>query len=219
MRRLGHHHRGDERILAETEEQRLGAGDAAEERQHQIAQAIAVAVQRGDDKGVAGTAEEQRIGRVDQLGLVVDLGMPRRRGVELLLEHALVDPRDGELGATEHSGMGARRVHERELRDCPAGRTGDVLGAVGDLVAVLVLAPLLRVVGVVDGHAHDADRRAHTGDPCDAGNPLPGAQDHASADSLAEQRIRAADVGPIRGRHRGRFEPEAGGSAWRPPPR
>ena len=194
------------------EQQRLGAGDAAEERQHQVAQAITVAVQSRDDERVTGAAEEQRIGRVDELRFVVDLGMALRGGVELLLEHPLVDPRHRELGAPENPGTGARCVHEGELGDRPARGPRDVLGAVRDLVAVALLAPLLRVVCVVDGHAHDADRSADPGDPGDAGDALPGAQDHASADPLPEQRIGAADIGTVRRRDRRRLQPETGGT-------
>ena len=47
------------------------------------------------------------------------------------------------------------------------------------------------------------------GDPCHPGNALTGAQDHASPDPFAEQRIGAADVAPIGRRHGGGLEPEA----------
>ena len=52
MRGLGH---DDVRleVVVEGDEQRLGAGDRAEQRQHEVGEDVAVAVQRRDDQRVA----------------------------------------------------------------------------------------------------------------------------------------------------------------------
>ena len=46
-----------------------------------------------------GFGQEPGVGRVDERGAVADVGMARRRGVHLLLEHALVDRGDRPLRA------------------------------------------------------------------------------------------------------------------------
>ena len=79
--------------------------------------------------------------------------MTLRGGVHLLLEHALVDRADGPLGAAVHPrAVRPRGDPERVLGDRPADAPADPLGAERDLVAVRRLAPLLRAVGVADGH-------------------------------------------------------------------
>ena len=90
VRGLGH--QGPRRVvLVEGDEERLGARDRAEEREDEVAEDVAVPVQRRDDERLAGRADEEREGRVDQLRLVLDLGMPLGGRVHLLLQHPLVD--------------------------------------------------------------------------------------------------------------------------------
>src|SRR5262245_65663710 len=89
-----------------------------------------------------------------------------------------------------------RSLAESELRDGAAEAALDPLRPVGDLVVALALAPLLRPVGVSDGHSHDGDRSVDAAERHDARNPASGADDHLSADLLAQYAVRRADVAP-----------------------
>ena len=160
----------------------------------------------------ASAAPEIRpgVGGVDQHGGVGHLGMALGRGVHLLLEHALVDRADRPLGAAVDAPVDRRRGAEAVLGHGPADAARDALGAEGDLVAVLLLAPLLGAVGVADGHAHDGDRVVDAGHRGHAGDAAPGADDHLAVDRLAQDAVGAADVVRALGRDRGRLEAEAG---------
>ena len=100
------------------------------------------------------------------------------------------------------------RLAERELGDRPADAALDPLGAEGDLVVALTLAPFLRAVRVPDRHAHDGDRRVDAADRNDAGDATARSHDHLAADLLAEDPIRRPDVVPTLGRDRRGLEPE-----------
>ena len=121
-------------------------------------------------------------------------GMALRGGVHLLLEHSLVGRADGVLRAAEDLGARALGLAEGELGDGVADAALDPLGAERDLVVALALAPLLRAVGVADGHAHDRDRRVDAAERRDARDAAAGADDHLAADLLAEDAVRRADV-------------------------
>ena len=201
VRGLGHE-RVRHVVVAERDEQRLRACDRAEERQHEVGEDVAVAVQRRDDHRRAARRDEQRERRVDQLRLVRHVGMARRGRVHLLLQHPLVDRADGVLRAAEDLRARALGLPERELRDRVADAPLDALGAERDLVVALALAPLLRAVGVADRHAHDRDRRVHAAERHDAGDAPAGAHDDLAADLLAQDAVRRADVARALGRDR-----------------
>src|SRR4051812_17567430 len=110
--------------------------------------------------------------------------------VHLLLQHPLVGRADRVFRAAEDLRPGALRLAERELGDGAADPALDPLGAERDLVVALALAPLLRPVGVSDGHADDRDRRVHAPERDDAGDAAPGADDHLAADLLAQDPVR-----------------------------
>ncbi len=205
VRRLGHQRgRSVDAVVAERDEQRLGAGDRAEQRQHEVGEDVAVAVERGDHHRRAARGDQEGERRVDQLRLVRDIRMARRGRVHLLLEHALVDGAHRVLRAAEHLRAGSLGLTERELRDGAADPTLDALGAKGDLGVAGALAPLLRAVRVADGHAHDGDRRVDAADGEDTRDPSPGADDHLAADVLAEDPVRRPDiVTTLRGHRRG----------------
>ena len=116
------------------------------------------------------------------------------RRVHLLLEHALVGRADRVLRPAEDLRARALGLPERELGDRAADAPLDPLGAERDLVLALALAPLLRAVGVADGHAHDRDRRVHAAERDDAGDAAARADDHLAADLLAQDPVRRADV-------------------------
>ena len=137
-----------------------------------------------------------------------DVGMARRRGVHLLLQHSLVRRADRVLRPAEHLRAGARGLPERELGDGVADAPLDALGAERDLVVALALAPLGRAVRVADRHAHDRDRREDAADRHDARDPAARADDHLAADLLAEDPVRRADVVAALGRDRRRLEAE-----------
>ena len=125
----------------------------------------------GNHERIAARGQEQCEGRVDQLRLVDHLGVARCGGVHLLLEHALVDRADRVLRAAEDARAGALGEPERELGDRLADPPLDPLGAERSLVIAVALAPLLRAVGVADGHPHDRDRRVNAAERHDAGDP------------------------------------------------
>src|SRR3984893_4960269 len=116
------------------------------------------------------------------------------RGVKLLLEHALVYRADGELRAAEDLRLDALGVGEGVLRRDLAGPAADLLCAIGPLIEVVSLAPLLRAVCVVDRHAYYGDRGVHTSQRPDAGNAPPRAHDHPPVDLLAQDGVGAAHV-------------------------
>ena len=84
----------------------------------------------------------------------------------------------------------------------------DALGAERDLVVALALAPLLRAVGVPDGHPDYRDRRMHPAERRNAGNPASGADDDVAADLLPEDAVGRADVVAALGGDRGRLQAE-----------
>ena len=73
VRGLGHQ-RGRGVVVAERDEQRLRAGDRSEEREHEIGENVAVAVQGRNHQRLARVGDQQRERRVDQLGLVLHVG-------------------------------------------------------------------------------------------------------------------------------------------------
>ena len=159
VRGLGHQGgRSVDALVAERDEQRLRAGDRAEQRQHEIGKDVAVAVERRDHHRCAARRDEKRERRVDQLRLVRDVRVAFRGRVHLLLEHSLVDRADGVFRAAEHLRAHSLRLTERELRDRAADAPLDPLRAECDLVVAVSLAPLLGAVRVAHGHADDGDR-------------------------------------------------------------
>ena len=93
-----------------------------EELEHHVREAVAVAVERRDDQGVAGAADQRGVEGVDQHRPVAAIRVAGGGRVELLLQHPLVDRRDGPLGPAEHrsacAGPGGRRTRR------PPGRCG-----------------------------------------------------------------------------------------------
>ena len=193
MGRLGHSHR-DLAFVVEGEQHGLGARDGAEHLHHEVGERVAVAIERGDDQGLAGGHEQQGVGGVDQLGLIADVRVTLGGGVELLFEHAFIDGADGVLGTPEDLGLDALGVGEGILGHDPAGATADLLRSIGPLVQAVTLAPLLGAVGVVDRHPDDGDRRVHPGERAHSRDPAARADDHLPVDLLAQDRVRAPDV-------------------------
>ena len=111
------HQRARNVVVVESDEQRLGAGDRAEERQHEVGKDVAVAVERRDDHRRAARGDQKRERRVDQLRLVRNIGMTLRRSVHLLLEHALVHRADRVFRTAEDLGAHRLGLSERELGD------------------------------------------------------------------------------------------------------
>ncbi len=158
MRGFRHDRRRLEVVL-ERDEQRLRSGDRAEERQDEVGENVAVAVERGNDERLARRREQQRERRVDQLRFVRDFGMALGGEVHLLLEHPLVRRADRVLRAAEHLRSGSVRLAKRELRDGVADAPFDALLAERHFVIAFALAPFLGAVRVADRHADDRDRR------------------------------------------------------------
>jgi hypothetical protein len=203
----------DLQVVVEAQEHGLGAGDGAEHRHHEVREAVAVAVERGDDeRQLGGPADEPRVRRVDQDRLVGHVRVALRRCVELLLEHALVHGRHRPLRTAVDLAPHLLGRAERVLGDHAARRAGDLLRPERDLLAgaLVTLPPLLGAVGVLDGHPHDGDREVHARDRRHAGDPATGADDHLPADLLAQDAVGGADVVLALGRDRGRLDAEAG---------
>jgi hypothetical protein len=203
------HERARHVVLAERDQQRLGAGDGAEEREHEVGEDVSVAVERRNHHRRATGRNEEREGRVDELRLVRHLGMARGRFVHLLLEHPFVNGADGVLRATEHLRARSLGLPKRELRDGVADASLDALGAKCDLVVTIALAPLFRTVRVADRHADDGDRRVDPAERHDAGDPAAGADDHLPADLLAKDPVGRADVAGALRRDRRRLQSQA----------
>ncbi len=177
--------------------------------QHQITHAVAIAVERWDDQRVAHVAEQQRVGRVDQLRVVLDIGVALGRRVHLLLEHPFIDRADGVLGAAKDLRAQLRGMAKGVLGHGAAVPPGDLLGAVGDLVEPFALAPFLRAIGIAHRHTNHRDRRMDTADRPDARDAAAGAHDHRAIDPLAQDRVWAADIAPRLGCDRRGLEPKA----------
>ena len=206
MRGLSHH-RPRLEPLVQRDQHRFRAGDRAEQRQHQVGEDVPVAVQRRDHERVAARRQQQGEGRVDQLRLVAHGRVPLGRGVHFLLQHPLVDGADRVLRAAEHLRARPLGQLEAELGDRAADRALDPLGAERGLVVAFALAPLLRAVGVADGHSDNRDRRVDAAERDDPGNPPAGADDHGAADLLTEDPVRRAHIVRALGRDRGRLQP------------
>ena len=97
---------------------------------------------------------------------------------------------------------------EGELGDRAADAPLDLHRPEGDLVLAVALAPLLGAVGIADRHSHDRDRLVYAADRHDAGDAPSGAHDDVTADLLAQDPVRAADVVLALGRDGGRLQPE-----------
>ena len=207
VRRLGHD-RLRAVVVVEGDDERLGSRDRAEERQHEIAQNVAVAVERRNHERIAGRCEQQRERRVDELRLVGDVGVTGSRAVHLFLEHSLVHRAHGVLGAAEHLGTRARRMAEGELGDSPADSTLDALGAERKLALAFPLAPFLGPVGVADRHANHRDGRVNPSDRQHPWDAPAGADDDVAADLLAQDPVRAPHVVCALRRDRRSLEPE-----------
>ena len=205
VRRLGHQRRRDV-VLAERDEQRLRPGDRAEERQHEVGEDVAITVQCRDHHRRATGRDQQREGGVDQLRLVLHVGMTLRRRVHLLLQHPLVHGADRVLGAAEHLGPETLGLPEGELGDGVADASLDALGAKCDLALALALTPLPGAVGVSYGHAHDRDGGVHAAERNHAGDPSARADDHLAADLLAQDPVGRADVAGRLGGNRRRLQ-------------
>src|SRR5262249_52214845 len=114
----------------------------------------------------------------------------------------LVGRAHGVLRPAEDLRAAPLRLAERELRDGAADAALDALRSERDFVVALTFAPLLRAVGIADGHADDRDRRVNASEPGDTGDPSPGADDHAAADLLSKDAVRRPDIGSAFGRDR-----------------
>ena len=78
------------------------------------------------------------------------------------------------------------------------------------LVHALTLAPLARVVGIVNSHAHHRDGGVHATDGTYAGDSPAGADDHATVDLLPQGGVGAPHVTRLLGRHGGGLQAVAG---------
>ena len=117
-----------------SQDQGLRTGDAAEHLEHEVTQAVAVAVHSRDDERLTCVAEQHRVRRVDELRFVRHVRVALRGRVHLLFEHAFVHTRHRELWTAEHPGVHGPRVLEGELGDNTARVPGDPLGAKRELV-------------------------------------------------------------------------------------
>src|SRR5262249_53478181 len=122
--------------------------------------------------------------------------------------HPLVRRAHRVLRAAEDLGARAVGLPERELGDGVTDPALDPLGAERDLGVAFTLAPLLRTVGVADGHPHDRYRRMHPAARGAPRNPPAGADDPTAADLPPEDPVRRADVPTALGRDRGRLQAE-----------
>ncbi len=201
--RLGHRG-GRLEVLVEREQHRLGARDRAEERQHEVREEVAVAIEAWDHERLGRRSRhESRERRVDQDRLVVDVRVALGRRVHLLLQHPLVHRAHGPFGPAVDAPADPIRFAERELGDRGAIPAHDPLGAKRHLVGALALAPLLGAVRVANGHPADRDGVVDARHGRHAGNPPAGPHDHLAADRLAQDAVRAADiVGAFRGDRR-----------------
>src|SRR6266850_3365620 len=208
VRRLGHGH-GDGARVVEREQDGFRAGDGSEHLQDEVGQGVPVAVESRNHERLAGRGEQQRVGGVDELRVVLNVRMPLGRGVQLFLEHPLVDGADGELGSAEDLRLDPPGVGEGVVGDDAAGPAADLLGSERPLVESMPFTPLLRAVGIVDRHPDDRDGGVDAGQWTDAGDSPAGSDDHTAVDLLAQDRVGAAHVAGSFGRDRGGLDAEA----------
>src|SRR5690606_6195323 len=209
VRGLGDHRLHAE-LVVEAQYGGLRTGDGAEHLEYEVAQRIAVAVERRDNERLTCRLQQQRIGSVDKLRVIRHVGVAGRGGVKLFLEDALVDRADGELRPAKDLRVVAACMAEGKLGNGAARPAGEVARAVRDLVQTLTLAPLLRVVGVLHRHAHNGDWRVDTGDGPHMRDAPPGAQNDLRPYHLAQQGVGAADIAGRFGRDGRRLDAEAG---------
>ena len=131
VRSLRHGHDGLQ-VVVERQQDGLGAGDGAEEGQHQVREAVAVAVQgRDHQRAGARLGEEAGVGGVDQRRAVRDVGVAGGGGVHLLFQHPLVDGRHRPLRSPVDARIQLHGGAERVLRHGSAHRAVDALGPPG----------------------------------------------------------------------------------------
>src|SRR5438876_941020 len=80
--------------------------------------------------------------------------MALRGGIHLLLQHPLVDGAHGPLRPAVDLAANSLGLAKGILARRAAVGAADGLGALGELVAAGLLAPLLGSVGVANGHSH-----------------------------------------------------------------
>src|SRR5579875_350550 len=138
--------------------------------------------------------------------------MALRRGVKLLLEHALVYRRDGPLRAAVDLAAERASAAERMLGNRPTDATRDPLGALSALlrISLRTLAPFAGSIGITHRHPHDRDREVSAGERRDARDVTAGADDHRAAYLLAQNPVRRANVLSALRRDRRRLERQAG---------
>jgi len=115
-----------------------------------------------------------------------------------------------ELGTAEDFGLNPLGVGEGVVGDHAARPAADLLGPEGPFVQPVALAPLLRAVCVIDGHANYRDRGVDPRQRPHPGYAPPGPHDDPPVDLLAKDRVGAAHVARPFRRDRRRLQAESG---------
>lgn len=135
MRRLGHRH-GGHQLVVEGEEHRLGPGDRAEQREDEIGEAVAVAVEgRGHEGPISRRREDPCVGGVDEGRAVGDRWMTGCRRVHLLLQQRFVERRNGPLRAVVDRSHRRSGGPECVVGDGATARPSGPLGPTGRCIA------------------------------------------------------------------------------------
>ena len=209
--RFGH---GDARsqVLVERHQYRFGTRNRSEHGEHHVAEAVAIAVQGGNDEGIlAGLGQEAGIGGVDESRSIRHIRVTARGGVHFLLEHSFVHRRDSPLRSSVHRTTHLGGHLEGVFRHIDANRTFDALRAPGGLVLALTLTTFEGAVGIAHSHTNhhnglrDAHGRSH------ARNAPTGANNHRPVNTFTQKSVRRAHPANFGGRHGGGLEAQPGG--------
>ena len=150
--------------------------------------------------------EQQRVGCINQLWLVANIGITFGGGIHFFFQHAFIGWADGVFWPAKHFGFRAASVHKGIFGHRPTGFARDFLGAIRHLVIAGAFAPFLRAIGIINCHPNHRNRRIRPANGPHTWNTSPRANNHRAINFLAQNGVWATNIPRYFGRDRSRFE-------------